>query len=146
MNKSIYKFGIISLAIILILYVIAIIGRHSLGALTIISLVLIFPLIIIALTAFFIGYTSRGRMGVAVGLGIIFATFSYIITIAFAMPFGESQFVSRMKEYSSANGGFVGNLAGNLRTNIYWNVIWILVIGILFALIGFALKRKNRHN
>ncbi len=143
MDSSIYKFGIASLIAILVLYVIAIIGRHTLGALMIVSLVLIFPLIIVALTAFFIGYTSKGKTGTAVGLGVIFAAVSYIITIALSTPFGESKFVARMKNYSASNTGFAGNLAGNVRGNIYWNIIWLVLVGVLFVLIGFALKKNK---
>ncbi len=144
LTNRIYKFGIVSLSLIFVLYIIAIMGRHTFNALLIVSLTLIFPLIIIALTAFFIGYMSKGKIGEAIGLGVIFAIFSYIITIALATPFGESKFVSRMKQFSSTNHGMVANLTNNVKGNIYLNVIWIFLAVILFAIIGFALRKKYK--
>ncbi len=144
MDKSIYKLGIISVAIIIALYVIAILGRVSFDAITVISLVLILPLIVVAVTAFLIGYGAKGKFYGAVWGGIIFAFVAYLATISLSFPFGEKHFVSKMKTYSASGTGLANSLAGNIKGNIYWNIIWIIVAAILFVSIGFSIKKHKK--
>ena len=143
MDKSIYKVGIVSLILVIIFYLIAIIGKETLPVITIIALLFIFPLAIVSAFAFIAGYITSGKISRAVWSGIGFAAIIYIATEILALPFRESKFVAKMKNFSNTNKGLTAHLSSSVRGNIHWSIVWLLILAVVFALIGFALNKKH---